>query len=170
MLLYHGSNTVIEKINLAKGRPFKDFGKGFYLTTIEEQAVFMAKRTCRIFHGSPFVTKFEFDDETLKNSGLNVKKFDAPTTDWAMFVLNNRNRTFMDFTDENSNHDNKYDIVIGAVANDDIVLLFRDFSNGRIDMNALANGMKYKKLSNQYSFHTDKAVSLLTKKEAKSYE
>ena len=38
MRLYHGSNVVIESINLAMCRPYKDFGKGFYLTDIEEQA------------------------------------------------------------------------------------------------------------------------------------
>ena len=44
MKLYHGSNIVIEHINLAMCRPFKDFGKGFYLTDIKEQAEKMAKR------------------------------------------------------------------------------------------------------------------------------
>ena len=30
MRLYHGSNIVIDSINLAMCRPYKDFGKGFY--------------------------------------------------------------------------------------------------------------------------------------------
>lgn len=34
MILYHGSNVAIDKIDLAKCRPYKDFGKGFYLTDI----------------------------------------------------------------------------------------------------------------------------------------
>ena len=33
MLLYHGSNIDIKEIDLAMCRPYKDFGKGFYLTT-----------------------------------------------------------------------------------------------------------------------------------------
>lgn len=49
MRLYHGSNVVIESINLAMCRPYKDFGKGFYLTDIEEQAKQMAKRVSRIY-------------------------------------------------------------------------------------------------------------------------
>ena len=36
--LYHGSNIVIDNINLAMCRPYKDFGQGFYLTDIEKQA------------------------------------------------------------------------------------------------------------------------------------
>ena len=35
MRLYHGSNIAIDSINLAMCRPYKDFGKGFYLTDIK---------------------------------------------------------------------------------------------------------------------------------------
>jgi hypothetical protein len=38
MKLYHGTNCSIETIDLAKCRPYKDFGKGFYLTELEQQA------------------------------------------------------------------------------------------------------------------------------------
>ena len=43
MLLYHSSNMVIDGIDLAKSRPYKDFGKAFYLSADEEQAREMAK-------------------------------------------------------------------------------------------------------------------------------
>ena len=49
MRLYHGSNIVIDNINLAMCRPYKDFGQGFYLTDIEEQAQKMAARVARIY-------------------------------------------------------------------------------------------------------------------------
>lgn len=42
MRLYHGSNMMIEKIDLSKCKPYKDFGRGFYLTEIKEQAEKMA--------------------------------------------------------------------------------------------------------------------------------
>jgi hypothetical protein len=44
MILYHGSNVKIIDIDLSKARPFKDFGRGFYLTEIKEQAQRMAIR------------------------------------------------------------------------------------------------------------------------------
>ena len=48
MRLYHGSNLDIKEIDLSKCRPYKDFGQGFYLTDLEEQAVKMAKHVlCR---------------------------------------------------------------------------------------------------------------------------
>lgn len=48
MILYHGSNTRIEEIDLSLCRPYKDFGRGFYLTSVAQQAQEMAKRTTRI--------------------------------------------------------------------------------------------------------------------------
>ena len=93
----------------------------------------------------------------IKNFGLN------PSAQWAEFILNNRNRKFKDFENPLSNHDNKYDIVIGAIANDDIALLFRQYQNEVIDFQTLLKGLTYKKLSIQYSFHTEKAIKLLTK-------
>lgn len=48
MILYHGSNTDIDKINLSKCKPNKDFGKGFYLTTLKGQAERMALRVSRM--------------------------------------------------------------------------------------------------------------------------
>ena len=48
MNLYHGSNVWIDSINLAMCRPNKDFGTGFYLTDIKEQAERMAIRVSKI--------------------------------------------------------------------------------------------------------------------------
>lgn len=114
MRLYHGSNVVIESINLAMCRPYKDFG----IQTTEE---------------------------------------------WAKFVMNNRNRTFTDEANTLCNKDNKYDIVIGPVADDNMALLFRQYENEIIDFETLLKGMIYKKTSSQYSFHTEKSIRLLRK-------
>lgn len=62
MRLYHGSNMMIENIDLSKCKPYKDFGRGFYLTEIKEQAEKMASRTAAIYGGEPTVTEFEFDE------------------------------------------------------------------------------------------------------------
>ncbi|MCL2222789.1 MAG: DUF3990 domain-containing protein [Oscillospiraceae bacterium] len=165
MLLYHGSNQEIISIDLQLCKPYKDFGRGFYLTTIKLQAELMAKRTARIFGGSPYVTTYSFDEDILSDLSLSVKVFPEPSSEWALFVLNNRNRNFHNHSDPNSNHNNKYDIVIGPVANDDIALLFRSFANNQVDLTTLVRGMEYKNLNNQYSFHTSQATALLSKVE-----
>lgn len=138
MRLYHGSNVVIESINLAMCRPYKDFGKGFYLTDIEEQAKQMAKRVARIYGGSPIVNSFEIQDDFRKLSNIKIKDFGIQTTEeWAKFVMNNRNRTFTDEANTLCNKDNKYDIVIGPVADDNMALLFRQYENEIIDFETL---------------------------------
>lgn len=38
MKLYHGTNIDIQKVDFGKCNPNKDFGQGFYLTDIKEQA------------------------------------------------------------------------------------------------------------------------------------
>lgn len=164
MRLYHGSNVVIESINLAMCRPYKDFGKGFYLTDIEEQAKQMAKRVSRIYGGSLVVNTFEIQDDFRKMSDIKIMDFGIQTTEeWAKFVMNNRNRTFTDEANTLCNKDNKYDIVIGPVADDNMALLFRQYENEIIDFETLLKGMIYKKTSSQYSFHTEKGIRLLRK-------
>lgn len=152
MRLYHGSNIIIEQINLSKCRPYKDFGQGFYLTAIKEQAEQMARRTSAIYGGEPIVTEFEFDETAL--SFLSVKMFKDPSEEWALFVMANRSRKNVQPT-----HD--FDIVIGPVADDTIATLFRNFDDGIIDLPMLVQGLKYKKVSSQYLFHSAEAIKYL---------
>jgi len=92
MSLYHGSNIIIENIDLKKCRPYKDFGKGFYCTTVKSQAELMAKRVATIYGGTAAVTEFCLADNIYEDENLVVKKFEIPSKEWALFVLNNRNR------------------------------------------------------------------------------
>lgn len=76
-------------------------------------------------------------------------------------MLNNRDRRFKDINSLTCNIDNKYDMVVGPVADDDIALLFRTFTRGLIDIDTLVKEMKYKRFSNQYSFHTEKSLKFI---------
>jgi hypothetical protein len=155
MILYHGSNTAIEAIDFDKCKPFKDFGCGFYLTEIEQQAKLMARRTASIYGGEAVVSVFEFDESAaLNDSELSVKRFDEPDEEWALFVMNNRSRT-------HKHPCHEYDLVIGPVADDTIATLFRNFDDGIIDLTTLVSGLKFKKISSQYFFHSRKAVAYL---------
>lgn len=163
MILFHGSNLEIEQIDLNVCKPYKDFGRGFYTTEFEEQALNMARRTVRLFGGKPYVTRFLIDDAEFENCNVPKKKFDVPTDEWALFVINNRNKNFTDVDNFNCNSDNKYGIVIGPVANDDIRLLFDLFEDEIITIEELTKRLKYKELTSQISFHTSDAVKLLKK-------
>lgn len=75
MKLYHGSNIVVGHPEVAKGKPFKDFGQGFYLSDTTEQAMEMAQRVVeRVGNGqAPVVSTFEFDDSAMTDGSLKVK-------------------------------------------------------------------------------------------------
>lgn len=164
MILFHGSNTDIKSINLAMCRPYKDFGRGFYLTEIKDQALKMAKRVAKIYGGQPIVNIYEISDDFIENMTLNIRRFaDTPSEEWARFVMNNRSRSFTNFSSLECNLDNKYDIVIGPVADDDMAMLFRQYQNELITFENLMSGMTFRKTTNQYSFHTERAIALLRK-------
>ena len=61
MKLYHGSTEVIERIDLSRSKPNKDFGKGFYLSDNLQQAKEMAAFKAEQMDASPIITVFEFD-------------------------------------------------------------------------------------------------------------
>jgi hypothetical protein len=152
----------IEKVDLGKCKPFKDFGRGFYTTTLREQAVRMAERTVRIYReGKPCVTEFFFDDAHLTSVVLNIKQFKEPDNEWAKFVINNRNRLFTDIQNLCCNIDNKYDIVVGPVANDDITALIDVYLSGILSDEVLTRELTFRDLSIQVSFHTEKSLVCL---------
>lgn len=112
MKLYHGSTIKIEEIDLSKSKPFKDFGKGFYLSDIESQAQEMAHFKSSLLGGEPTVTTFEFDKNAMFNSEVKVKTFEDYSDEWLEFVINNREGKSTE----------KYDFVYGPIANDNVGL------------------------------------------------
>lgn len=156
MILYHGSNIEIERIDLSKSRPNKDFGKGFYLTEDKQQAQNMADQKVLQNGGKAVVNAYEFDESFLINGTLSVKQFEGYTEEWAQFILENRNRK-----SEHPIHN--YDIVIGAIADDKVgVQLFR-YMREYIDLPTLVRNLQFKQLTIQYYFGTPKAIEKLKK-------
>ena len=159
MILFHGSNVEVSCIDLSKCTKYKDFGQGFYMTSIKQQAYEWAKKVTRRFSsGKPTLSLYEFDDNP---DGLKNLIFAKPDEKWATFVINNRNHEFSDHSDVLSNHDNKYDFVHGLVANDDISAILDAFLMGILPMSEISKALVYKNLNDQYSFHTPKAISYL---------
>lgn len=165
MILFHGSNVEITEVDLSKCGKFKDFGTGFYTTTLEDQAWRMAKRrTVLEGCGVPTVTLFEVPDDLVGISELNCRVFDEqPSIEWAIFIKNNRDRHYSDSSSRDCNTDCKYDVVVGPVADDTVGLLIRQFSRGTIDAEYLKREFSFDRLTNQYTFHTEKALCYLKK-------
>ncbi|MDE6423693.1 MAG: DUF3990 domain-containing protein [Muribaculaceae bacterium] len=154
MILYHGSNKPIDNIDLSQGKKFKDFGPGFYTTHLKDQAFHWSRRIADRFGGVPTVTEFEFDLDAAIAAGLNVKVFDKPDKEWALFVMANRRQDGEEFR-----HD--YDIVIGPVANDNMARLFGLYDMEIIDLDAVVAGLIYKDLNSQYFFATEESLKYI---------
>lgn len=156
MTLYHGSNLAFSEIDLSMGLPAKDFGRGFYATNSLECAEKTARQRVVRLGGTPKVMVFELDNDALDS--LCVKRFEAPCREWALFVRDNRK---IESPSDDHNRDNRYDVVIGPIANDKLSLLFRLFERGLITIDEFALRMKFRELYTQYSFHTERAVRAL---------
>ena len=77
MIRYHGSNVQIERIELEKSKPFKDFGRGFYLSPDRQQAEKMAIFRSKVLGNAPTVTEFSFDECKLYDGTLRFLSFDS---------------------------------------------------------------------------------------------
>lgn len=156
MKLYHGSNTDIEVVDLSKGLRYKDFGKGFYLTPERNTAIRMAHKKARLFGGTPTLVCYEFD-ETALNSHLKVKMFpEKACTEWLLFVDANRDRQYTEPV-----HD--YDIVIGPIANDGVVLQLTNYREGIYTPEEVARLLQDRYLDQQYYFGSIAALQFIHK-------
>ena len=153
MILYHGTNCDFSVIDLKKTKPYKDFGKGFYVTDIPQQAYDLARNRSKIWGGTPFVQKYEFDETNLQSDKLKVLHFEKVCVEWADFIYKNRT------VSAKFSHD--YDIVIGPIADDGVAYLLNLYEDGLRTLEELAKELEYKDLNSQYCFLTDKAISLL---------
>lgn len=156
MKLYHGSNQDIVTIDLAKGLRYKDFGMGFYLTPDKSTAIRMAQKKARLFGGTATLITYELD-ETVLASDLNIKTFpEKACVEWLLFVDANRDR-------KNVAPIHDYDIVIGPIANDGVVLQLTNYREGIYSPEEVAKLLQDRYLDQQYYFGTEKALEFLHK-------
>ena len=153
MKLYHGSNVDFSSIDLLKSNPYKDFGKGFYLTDIKYQAEQLAVKKCKLFGGKEIVQEYEFNQELLRSDELKVLIFEKPTQEWAEFIFLNRNRA--------TGYKHDYDIVVGPIADDGGAYLLSRYEEGTLSIEDLSSQLTYKELNRQYFFGTDNALKHL---------
>lgn len=151
MILYHGSNTIVKEPKLIEQNRFLDFGYGFYLTTNKTQAENFAQKVVARRGGKPIVNVYEFDEETSL-AKIKFKKFDSPDGEWLDFVSEHRNGTYAGEI---------YELIIGAVANDDVYRTLQVYGAGILTKEQAIEALKIKKLFNQYVFASEKSLKLL---------
>lgn len=156
MILYHGSNMIVREPRLIKQNRYLDFGNGFYTTTNKDQAENFSKKVATVRGGKPIVNVYEFDDEPSKD--LSIKRFLSPDEEWLDYISKHRNGIY---------DGEKYDIIIGAVADDDVYKTLQLYLTGLITKEQAIEALKIKKLFNQYVFASERAISYLKFIEAK---
>ncbi|MDR3215864.1 MAG: DUF3990 domain-containing protein [Clostridiaceae bacterium] len=152
MLLYHGSDMVVEKPQLLNRKKTLDFGVGFYTTSNRDEAeAFAGKVRERNESLTQFVSVYQFNPDTAIGD-LNILRFISPDEKWLDFVCANRMGIYAGIP---------YDLIIGAVANDKVYKTLAQYERGERTRAEVLERLKINKLYDQYVFASNKALSLL---------
>ena len=157
MKIYHGTNIQFGAVDLALCPPNRDFGQGFYTTSVKVHAERRAEEAVRKSKGGQvFVMEFDFDMEEVNAlyPDLKIKCFKTVCDEWAQFVMFNRLR-------KESEPPHEYDIVEGPVANDKMFRQFQLYASNRIKLKELIGKLEYRESTHQIAFCTEKALSAL---------
>ena len=136
--VYHGSALEVSKPLVALGRPNLDFGQGFYVTDLREQAERWATRIATRRMAKPVLSFYEFDLETAKQ--YRYLKFDFYDKAWLDFIVANR-KGKMEWKD--------YDVIEGGVANDNVIDTVEDYEKGIITAEQALGQLRYKHVNHQ---------------------
>ena len=140
-IVYHGSYCKVEEPKLLDNKYTKDFGKGFYCTILKEQAIKWANK-----YDTKIINLYEYHE----NNNLKIKEFTVMTEEWLDFIISSRN---------GEKHD--YDIVIGAMADDQIYNYITDLLKGEITREAFWELAKFRHPTHQIAFCTDEALKTI---------
>ena len=147
--VYHGSALEVSKPLVALGRPNLDFGQGFYVTDLREQAERWATRIATRRMAKPVLSFYEFDLETAKQ--YRYLKFDFYDKAWLDFIVANR-KGKMEWKD--------YDVIEGGVANDNVIDTVEDYLRGRMSAEAALVELSKHRPNNQFCILNQEIIDL----------
>lgn len=147
--LYHGSDVIIEKPLTNIGRRNLDFGPGFYLTELKDQAIQWAKRIC-VQRGSSvgIVSKYEFE-YTKAQQNYNIIKFESYDEKWLEFIINSRN---------GKSPWDRYDIIEGGIANDKVIEAIEAYIAGYASVETTLGLLAFAKPNHQICIRNQKII------------
>lgn len=108
MEVYHASMVRVERPDVYHSRKFLDFGQGFYVTTLKDQAVKYAQRFIRRGKEA-WLNIYELDEDFMSSSFI-IREFEKYDANWLDFVVACRKGIVI----------GNYDIVKGGIANDKV--------------------------------------------------
>ncbi|MCM1467999.1 MAG: DUF3990 domain-containing protein, partial [Alistipes sp.] len=131
VIVYHGSSVAVPSPDIYHSRDNVDFGKGFYLTPIKQQAEKWASRF-KLRKECGIVSVYEFDFDTCRKN-FSVMEFEGYTEEWLDFIVSCRN-----VADKSA-----YDIVAGGVANDRVFNTIELYFEGLIEKQEAIKRLRY---------------------------
>jgi hypothetical protein len=138
--LYHGSFVVVQHPLVNVGRRELDFGPGFYVTHLRDQAERWARRVCIIRASeTPIISTYTFDEETLPD-GINRLILEHYNQEWLDFIVASR---------RGQEPWAEYDIIEGGVANDQVIDTVEDYFSGRITAEQALGQLQFAKPTHQ---------------------
>lgn len=150
MTVYHGSNMIVNHPDIKHSFRALDFGRGFYVTTVKEQAERWARRKADICGtGKAIVTVYNMMEDF---NGFAYKCFEADLTEWIDFICKCR--------DEEKDY-LQYDVVRGKVANDKVFRVVDMYHSGIWDKKRALEEMKVYPDYDQIAFISQKAINQL---------
>ncbi|MCL1814089.1 MAG: DUF3990 domain-containing protein [Treponema sp.] len=149
LTLYHGSNYSFDTVDLSKSKDKRDFGRGFYTTTLREQAEDWAVTLFDRYNGDGI---FVYEMELELAESLSVKYYDGLSEEWLLMVQKNRTLGGIQHT---------FDVIQGPVANDKTARSIALYIAGIIDANEAIKRLQFNKINNQVSIHTPASLSHL---------
>ena len=167
--IYHGSNKIVERPIFGGGKPYNDYGLGFYCT----EHVELAKEWACSSGGDGFANHYQLNMEGLSVLNLNKPKYSI--LNWLTILLENRKFNVAEglpqrakaYLLENFKVDYKnYDIIIGYRADDSYFSYAGDFINGTLSLHDLSEAMRLGKLGEQVVLKSKQAFDALTFVEA----
>lgn len=150
MIVYHGSNVIVNNPDIEHSYRTLDFGKGFYVTTVKEQADRWAKRKADIYGATQGIVNVYQMKEDL--AGLICKCFEEDLNEWIDFVCRCR---------DGENDYLQYDLIKGKVANDKVFRVVDMYHSGIWDKKRALKEIKVYPNYNQVAFITQKAIEQL---------
>lgn len=147
MLVYHTSAVRVAQPDVYHSREFLDFGKGFSVTTMRDQAVRYGERF-QMRGKSAFLSTYELDADSLAD--FKVKRFPAYDNEWLGFVLKCRKGLPV----------GDYDVVIGGVADDRVFRTVELFFSGEMSKSEALRRLIHLHPNNQICFRRQKAIDL----------
>ena len=157
MIVYHGTTEVIACPDITHSKKYLDFGKGFYLTTFEEQAKKWARRKALRQGKTAIVNEYVLLDDL---SDYQVLSFGNENEQWLDFVCACRNGKEIN---------KKFDIIIGNVANDDVFKTVDMYFRGLWDKQKVLDELRYYKKNDQICIVNQNTLDTVLKYK-RSYE